>query len=103
MSDAVRKLRNYRRDLQIEVEVENQQQIADALQGDPDWLLLDNFPSRLLRKCIKIIDKKAKIEISGGINIKKIKKIIRSGIDAVSIGALTHSFKSIDFSLEFQE
>jgi len=100
LRDAICKLRHYRKDLKIEIEVETLKEIDDVLIANPDWVLLDNFPINLLKKCVRKINKKVKVEYSGGVTLTKLKKIVRSGIDAVSIGSLTHSARAIDISLE---
>jgi len=86
--------------LKIEIEVENEAQLKKALAALPDWVLLDNMKAPQLRRCVKICGKRAKIEASGGITLKNIVEIAKTGIDAISMGCLTHSVPATDLSLE---
>ena len=87
----------------IEIEVTNPVEFADALQGKPDIIMLDNMSPDNVKACVEIrrmSKTKALIEVSGGINLDNIDKYANTGIDMISVGALTHSVKSIDVSLE---
>ncbi|MCX5668332.1 MAG: carboxylating nicotinate-nucleotide diphosphorylase [Candidatus Omnitrophica bacterium] len=87
----------------IEIEVTNPAEFADALQGKPDIIMLDNMTPKEAQACVEIrrmSKTKAMLEASGGINIDNIDQYAGTGIDMISIGALTHSVKSIDVSLE---
>ena len=87
----------------IEIEVTNTAEFQDALQGKPDIIMLDNMTPKDVRACVEIrrMSKiKAMLEVSGGINIDNIDQYANTGIDMISVGALTHSVKSIDVSLE---
>ncbi|MCS7230531.1 MAG: carboxylating nicotinate-nucleotide diphosphorylase [Elusimicrobiota bacterium] len=87
----------------IEVECNNFRELKLALKIKPDIIMLDNWKYKQLKKVIKIIRNQlpnTKIEVSGKINEKKIKKFLSLDIDFVSIGCITHSAKDIDFSLE---
>ncbi len=87
----------------IEIEVTNPAGFADALQGKPDIIMLDNMTPKDIKACVEIrrmSKTKAMLEVSGGINIDNIDQYAGTGIDMISVGALTHSVKSIDVSLE---
>ena len=87
----------------IEIEVTNPAEFEDALQGKPDIIMLDNMSPLDVKACVEIrrmSKTKALIEVSGGINLDNIGQYANTGIDMISIGALTHSVKSIDVSLE---
>lgn len=87
----------------IEIEVTSPAEFADALQGKPDIIMLDNMSPQDVKACVEIrrLSKtKALLEVSGGINLDNIEDYAKTGIDMISIGALTHSVKSIDVSLE---
>lgn len=87
----------------IEIECCNLRELKLALKIKPEIIMLDNMSYKQLKKAIKIIRKtlpKTKIEVSGKINERKLKKIRRLDIDYVSVGSITHSSKDIDFSLE---
>ena len=88
----------------IEVEVKNLRGVREALNSGVDILLLDNMDIKSIKKAVKIVKeegrKKAKLEVSGGVNLNSIKSIAKTSVDFVSIGALTHSAKALDISLE---
>ncbi len=86
--------------LKIEVEVENLEELKDALQANPDWILLDNMSPDLIKKCVKLCGKRCLIEASGGINLKNIGQYVKTGVTAISLGCLTHSAIAADLSLE---
>jgi len=85
----------------IEIEVENEAELLDALAGEPDWILLDNMSPYQLRRCVRLCRKRARLEASGGITMRNISAVAASGVDAISLGCLTHSAPSVDLSLEF--
>jgi nicotinate-nucleotide pyrophosphorylase (carboxylating) len=84
----------------IEVECDNLAQVVEAVDGGADIIMLDNMSLEQIKKAVKLIGKKAKIEVSGGINLKKIKAISKTGVDYISVGALTHSVKAVDIGLD---
>lgn len=92
----------------IEIEVKNLKEFKKTLKLNPDIIMLDNMDTAVMRKAVWLKDKlkasthKAvpKLEASGGINLKNIRKVASSGVDMISLGDLTHSVKSADISLE---
>jgi nicotinate-nucleotide pyrophosphorylase (carboxylating) len=88
-------------DLKIEVEVDTVDQLKEALTTKPDWVLLDNMPPPILCECVTLCKGICKTEASGGINLDTIYDIAQTGVDAISVGALTHSAPSIDLALDF--
>jgi len=84
----------------IEVEVENLSQLQEALEMKIDIIMLDNMNLDTMREAVKIVKGKALIEASGGITLEKVRKIAQTGVDLISVGALTHSVKSLDISIE---
>ncbi|MEI6731220.1 MAG: carboxylating nicotinate-nucleotide diphosphorylase [archaeon] len=84
----------------VEIEVESLAELKSALQGKPDWVLLDNMKPELMKKCVKLCKGKCKTEASGGINQTNIIAAARTGVDAISLGCLTHSAPAADLSLE---
>ena len=84
--------------IKIEVETSNIEQVKEALAADVDIIMLDNMSSSLMKECVDIINKRAKIEASGNMTIKRIRKVAHTGVDYISIGALTHSVKALDIS-----
>jgi nicotinate-nucleotide pyrophosphorylase (carboxylating) len=101
-AEAVRQLRAERSDLRIEVEAEDLRQVRAILKAsDVDLILLDNMRPAQLREAVALgKNRNVKFEASGGINLKNIRVIAITGVDFISIGALTHSVKAIDLSLE---
>jgi len=83
----------------IEVEVENIRQLREVIDAGADSILLDNMSVSEIKKAVKIA-KNIETEISGGVNLKNIKKYTKTGATYISIGALTHSPKGLDISLE---
>jgi nicotinate-nucleotide pyrophosphorylase (carboxylating) len=88
-------------ELKIEVEVDTVEQLREALETRPDWVLLDNMPPPVLRECVSLCKGVCRTEASGGINLDTIGPIAETGVDAISVGALTHSAPSIDLALDF--
>jgi nicotinate-nucleotide pyrophosphorylase (carboxylating) len=84
--------------IKIEVETTNIEQIREALDADVDIIMLDNMSSKMMKEAVKLINKRAKIEASGNMTLKRIKKVAATGVDYISIGALTHSVKALDIS-----
>jgi nicotinate-nucleotide pyrophosphorylase (carboxylating) len=83
----------------IEVEVESLQELEEALKSSPDQILLDNFNIAQLNKAVLINKGRAKLEASGNIDKQSIRAIAETGVDYISIGALTKHLKAIDFSM----
>lgn len=87
--------------LKIEVETRNLEEVQEALNtGRADIIMLDNMAAETMRKAVKLVGGRAKTEASGGITEANILKMAQSGVDFISIGALTHSVKSLDMSLK---
>ncbi len=84
----------------IEVEVENLEQLKEALDCKVDIIMLDNMSLNMLKKAISIIDGRALTEASGNITIDNIKAIANCGVNYISTGAITHSFKVLDLSMK---
>lgn len=87
--------------LQLEVEVESLAELRSALKGRPDWVLLDNMSCELMRTCVEMSHGVAKTEASGGITLARVREVAATGVDAISVGGLTHSAPSVDMSLEW--
>ena len=98
---AVRVAREKYPSLQIEIEVESMEDLKEALKASPDWVLLDNMKPRLLRECVKLCKGLCKVEASGGITPDNVAEVAETGVDAISVGFVTHSAPAADFSLEF--
>lgn len=86
--------------IKVEVEVDRLDQIEDALAGGADIVLLDNMSPAELRQAVDLIGGRALAEASGGITLETVGEVARSGVDLISVGALTHSARALDISLE---
>ncbi len=92
--------KKHRTKFKIEVETKNLKEVKEALTTKADIIMLDNFEIDEMKKAVKIINGKCKVEISGGVNLDTVKTIAETGVDYISVGALTHSVKALDISLE---
>ena len=98
---AVRKFRETRPNIQIEIEADTLEQVRAFLEIDGiDVILLDNMKPAEIREAVAAGKNRVKFEASGGVTLKNIRQIAATGVDYISIGALTHSPRAIDFSLE---
>jgi nicotinate-nucleotide pyrophosphorylase (carboxylating) len=86
--------------IKTEVEVRNLDEFREALKTRADWIMLDNFNLADIKKAIKINARKKKIEISGGVNFQNVEEIAKLKPDFISVGSLTHSFRSLDISMK---
>ena len=87
--------------LKIEIETRSLEEVNRVLKtGKVDRIMLDNFTPALLKEAIELIDKRYETEASGGITIETIRSFAESGVDFISVGALTHSHKSLDISMK---
>ncbi|MEI6969895.1 MAG: carboxylating nicotinate-nucleotide diphosphorylase [bacterium] len=98
---AVKAARKNSPGLEIEIEVEDEKELVSALAGRPDWILLDNMKPATMRRCVKLCAGRSRLEASGGITAANIDAVARTGVDAISLGCLTHSAPAADLSLEF--
>ena len=86
--------------VRVEVEVETVEQAALAAEAGADLILLDNMSPALMREAVAVVGGRAKLEASGGITLETIRAVAESGVDYISVGALTHSARALDISLE---
>ena len=84
----------------IEIEVESLEQAREAVQGGADVIMLDNMAPEAMKECVAMIDHRAVVEASGGINATNLAAAAAAGVDVISVGALTHSVKAVDISLD---
>ena len=100
-AEAVRRLRQQRPNVRIEVEADRLEQVRALLKiDDVDLILLDNMKPAQIREAVALGKNKVKFEASGGVTLKNIRQIAATGVDYISIGSLTHSVRAIDLSLE---
>ena len=99
---AQRARKNYPK-LRVEIEADTLEQVAQAAEAGADIILLDNMSAEQLRSAVKIAKGRAKTEASGGVNLATVRAIADSGVDFISVGALTHSARAVDIGLDFEE
>lgn len=104
IANAVAKARDYcrstGRNLKIEVETRNLDEVRQALDAKADRIMLDNFTPEMTRKAVELIAGRAETESSGGITIDNLREYGETGVDFISVGALTHSVKGLDMSFK---
>lgn len=88
--------------LKIEVEVDTLEQVTEAVAAKADIILLDNMPPEMLRSAVRLIGPIAKTEASGGVNLQTVREIAETGVDFISVGAITHSAPAADIALDFE-
>ena len=104
IKEAIKKAKNSSdKSLKIEVEVDNIDQFQEALENNPDIILLDNFNTSELKKAVEINNDKVLLEASGSVNIENVLDIALTGVDFISSGWLTHSSPSLDFGLDLKQ
>ena len=87
------------RDVKVEVEVQTVAQLDEVMKFKVDRILLDNFTPDMIRAAVAKVNDRVPIEVSGGISLENVRQIALSGVDFISVGALTHSAPSVDFTL----
>ncbi len=88
--------------LKIEVEIETFEQLEEALAAGADIIMLDNMSNEDMKKAVEIVNGRAITEASGNMGEKDLRAVAETGVDLISIGALTHSVKALDISLKFK-
>jgi len=94
--------RNAPAGMTIEAEVTSEEETRDALKAGADIIMLDNMNPDEMRKIVGMVAGRAKLEASGNITLKNVHEVASTGVDMISIGALTHSYESLDISLEIE-
>ncbi len=100
VAEAVRRVRAAGVALSIEVEVKNLEELGEALELGVDRILLDNFSMESLARAVRIVAGRVPLEASGGVTLENVAEIAATGVDYISVGALTHSAPALDLSLE---
>lgn len=102
INEAVKKAKSGNKDdIIIEVEAVNLSEVREALQSGVDRILLDNMNLEMIHEAVSIISGKVETEVSGGITLDSLERLSSSGVDFISVGALTHSVKASDISMNF--
>lgn len=103
ITNAVKKAKAYApHTLKIEVETENMQQVAEAIEAGADIIMLDNMNCDEMKAAVVFIGGRAVTEASGNMGERDLAEVAKTGVDLISIGALTHSVKALDISLKFK-
>jgi nicotinate-nucleotide pyrophosphorylase (carboxylating) len=86
--------------MKVEVEVDGLDQLDEALGAGPDVIMLDNFTLHMLREAVARTAGRVTLEASGGVNLETVRDIAETGVDVISVGALTHSAPALDLGLD---
>ncbi|MDB6027719.1 MAG: Nicotinate-nucleotide pyrophosphorylase [Verrucomicrobiales bacterium] len=98
---AVRRAREKYPALKVEVEADTSVQVQQAIEAGADFILLDNMTLDEMRTAVFWVNGRAKLEASGGVNLQTVRGIAETGVDFISVGALTHSARAVDIALDF--
>ncbi|MBI3417772.1 MAG: carboxylating nicotinate-nucleotide diphosphorylase [Verrucomicrobia bacterium] len=99
---AVQRARALYPQLKIEVEADTLEQAHQAVEARADIILLDNMTLAQLREAVALVNGRAQTEASGGVNLQTVRAIAETGVDFISVGALTHSARAVDIALDFE-
>lgn len=97
---SVERARKMYPDLEVEVEVDSLTELAEAVETGAEYILLDNMSDEMMAEAVKFVNGRSKLEASGGITLARIPSAAKTGVDFISSGALTHSVKSSDISMD---
>jgi nicotinate-nucleotide pyrophosphorylase (carboxylating) len=104
LTEAVRRAKSYiPHTMKVEVETETLAQVAEAIAAGADIIMLDNMTTAAMREAVTLIGGQALVEASGGVNLDSIRSIAETGVDIISVGALTHSARAMDISMLMEE
>ncbi len=103
ISEAVKRARNkVAPSVKIEVETTDLEEVKEAVRAGADMIMLDNMSPERMKEAVSWVDGRIPLEASGNVNLAMLRKIASSGVDFISVGSLTHSYDSLDISLEFR-
>jgi nicotinate-nucleotide pyrophosphorylase (carboxylating) len=103
ITPAVQNVKKHNTTYKIEVEVTNLTECAEAFESGVDRIMLDNMSLKEMQQAVDLYSGKVELEASGNVKIDTIRAIAETGVDFISSGALTHSYRSLDISLLFKE
>ena len=89
--------------LKVEVEADTLEQVKQAAEAGADFILLDNMTPAQLRAAVQLVAGRAQTEASGGVNLQTVRAIAESGVNFISVGAITHSARAVDIGLDFED
>jgi nicotinate-nucleotide pyrophosphorylase (carboxylating) len=99
ITEAVKRAREHRHDLTLEIEARTLADVIEALDQRVAWIMLDNMPQTEMRQAVEITNRRAKLEASGNVTLENVREIADTGVDYISVGSLTHSVRALDISL----
>ncbi|MDA3928029.1 MAG: carboxylating nicotinate-nucleotide diphosphorylase [Prolixibacteraceae bacterium] len=104
ITNAVKAIRpNIPAEIKIEVETTSMEEVKEALNAGADIIMLDNMDNATMTDAVQFINGKAKVEASGNMNLERVREVAATGVDFISIGALTHSIIALDISQKIKE
>jgi len=103
IADAVRRVREAGTKIKIEVETKNLTEVREALEAGVDRIMLDNMSVGMMKEAVEAAGGRVELEASGNVNLENVRSVAETGVDCISIGALTHSPPAIDISLELRK
>mgnify|MGYP001199449465 CR=1 FL=1 len=98
---AIARAREHSPSLKVEVEADTLEQVGQGIEAGADIILLDNMSLDDLRAAVKLANGRALLEASGGVNLRTVRAIAETGVDYISVGAITHSARAVDIGLDF--
>jgi nicotinate-nucleotide pyrophosphorylase (carboxylating) len=102
ISEAIKRAkRRAKPGVKIEVEATSLEEVKEAVRGGADMVMLDNMPTEKIKNVVKWVKGRVPLEVSGKVTLAKAKEAASLGVDFISVGSLTHSYKSVDISIEF--
>jgi len=102
MKDIVSQLKGRFSDIKIEVETRTLEEVKQAVEAGADIIMLDNMDLESMKKAVELINRRALTEASGNITLQNVRQVAETGVDFISVGAITHSAKALDISLEYE-
>jgi nicotinate-nucleotide pyrophosphorylase (carboxylating) len=99
ITEAVKRAREHRDDLTLEVEARTLADVIEALDQRVAWIMLDNMSRTEMRQAVEITNERAKLEASGNVTLENVREIADTGVNYISVGSLTHSVRALDISL----
>ena len=103
IATAIERARKFNPNVQVEIEVENLQELEQAIRAQPDMVLLDNMPVEEISGAVKMAQGEVVLEASGGVTLDNVEEIARTGVDCISVGALTTAARAINMKMELTE
>jgi nicotinate-nucleotide pyrophosphorylase (carboxylating) len=94
--------KKYPEGVAVEVEVNNLNEVKEAVRGGADIIMLDNMDIKKIKRALEFIGGRAVVEVSGGITLRNVKEVVKTGVDFISAGSLTHSPRAVDMSMEVE-